>query len=241
MINVSKLYCGLAGKSDDLRYARSDSFGPVIVYNCTAKCNLNCVHCYSASTSAESADELTTEQAKRLLYQLTEVDCAAVLFSGGEPLLRLDLFELLTEADRLDLRSVISTNGTLIDSDTAKGLADLAVSYVGISLDGSQKFHDKFRKTKGCFKAAIKGIENCCSAGLRTGLRFTITKSNIDQLTTVFEIAVSNGVRRICFYHLISAGKAKHLDTQIPNSEESREAMEIILEKTCDHFFLLWD
>jgi len=122
MINISKLYCGLAGESDHLRYADPDSFGPwaqgpVVVYNCTSRCNLNCLHCYSSSQPSPGDTELTTAEAKRFLAQLAEVNCSVLLFSGGEPLLRHDLFDLLAEARHLGLRSVISTNGTLIDSD----------------------------------------------------------------------------------------------------------------------------
>jgi len=234
MINVSKLYCGLSGQSDELRYGRRPDFGPVIVYNCTARCNLKCIHCYSASTSAKAPNELSTQQAKALLKQLKDINAAVALFSGGEPLMREDLFELLEETNKLNLRSVLSTNGTLIDSDTAKKLKELDVAYVGISLDGLEPFHDKFRQTKGSFKAAIRGIRNCDKADLRTGLRFTITKENLDQVPAVFDIAADNGIRRVCFYHLIKSGKAKGLDTQTPTSKESRDCIEIVLEKTSE-------
>jgi len=218
MINISKLYCGLAGESDELRYQQSDSFGPVVVYNCTEKCNLKCLHCYSSAVApfggpvdSSAGNQLTTVQAERLLSQLAEANCPVLLFSGGEPLLRGDLFELLAEARRLALRAVISSNGTLIDSPTAKKLADLGVNYVGISIDGREKFHDEFRQVKGCFKAAVAGIENCRKAGIKTGIRFTITTANAGQVPFVFDIAASTGVRRICFYHLIRMGRAKAL------------------------------
>ena len=248
MINISKLYCGLAGQSDDLRYGRGNSSGPVIAYNCTKKCNLRCLHCYSSSNNDRASTEMTTIEAKQMLAQLAEVNCPVVLFSGGEPLLREDLFELLAEAGRLKLRTVISTNGTLIDLKTADKLSEAGVSYVGISIDGSEIFHDAFRQAKGGFKAALSGIKDCQKAGLRTGLRFTITKQNSDQLSTVFDIAVSTGVRRICFYHLIRTGRAKEIagsGQRIANSEktlnakrftlnaaETREVMDTIIIKT---------
>jgi MoaA/NifB/PqqE/SkfB family radical SAM enzyme len=234
MINVSKLYCGLAGQSDELRYGRRPDFGPVIVYNCTARCNLKCIHCYSASTSAKAPNELSTQQAKSLLAQLKDINAAVALFSGGEPLMREDLFELLEEAKNLNLRSVLSTNGTLINPDTAKRLKDLSVAYIGISLDGLEPFHDQFRQTKGSFKAAMNGIRNCDKVGLRTGLRFTITNENLDQVPAVFDIAADNGIRRVCFYHLIKTGKARDIDTQTPTAAESRSCIEIILERTSE-------
>jgi len=234
MINVSKLYCGLAGESDNLRYGADNSLGPVVVYNCTSRCNLQCLHCYSSSTNESYGEELTTAQARQLLSQLAESNCPVVLFSGGEPLLRSDLFELLAEANRLGLRSALSTNGTLIDSAVADRLAKVGTGYVGISLDGEEKFHDMFRQTQGSFKAAVGGIENCKRVGLKTGLRFTMTKANAEQIPFVFDIAASLGVRRICFYHLIRTGRAKELDEQILTPKETRQAMDIIVEKTDD-------
>lgn len=232
MINISKLYCGLAGESDDLRYHKPAFFGPVVVYNCTARCNLRCLHCYSYSEAECAGTELSTDQAKKMLSQLTEVNCPVVLFSGGEPLLREDLFELLTEAKRLGMRTVISSNGTLIDSAAAKQLADVGVSYVGISIDGTEKFHEKFRRVTGCFKAAIKGIENSKKAGLKTGLRFTITKANAEQVHAVFDIAASNDIRRICFYHLIRVGRAQKLDSYTMTTKQTRQVLDVIIERT---------
>jgi len=234
MINISKLYCGLAGESDDLRYRRKKSFGPVVVYNCTRRCNLRCLHCYSSSESNQFSDELTTARAKQLLSELADANCPVVLFSGGEPLLRDDLFELLAEAKRLGLRTVISSNGTLLDSGTAGQLAGAGVSYVGISIDGDEKFHDSFRQLKGCFKAALAGIENCKKAGIKTGLRFTITKANSAQIPTVFDISAKAGVRRICFYHLIRSGRARELDGQTLTPEQTRQTVDTIIEKTDD-------
>ncbi|MFZ0034078.1 MAG: radical SAM protein, partial [Sedimentisphaerales bacterium] len=232
MISISKLYCGLSGKSDHLRYEADNTFGPVAVYNCTSRCNLNCLHCYSNSTSDLSSDQLSTTEAKQLLHQLAEVNCPVVLFTGGEPLLRNDLFDLLAEAKQLSLRTVISTNGTLIDSAVAKKLAGLGVSYVGISIDGDEQFHDDFRQSTGCFKAALKGVENCQKAGLKTGLRFTITLQNADKIPVVFDIAASANVHRICFYHLVKAGRAKKLNSRILTPQQTRQAVDAIIEKT---------
>jgi Fe-coproporphyrin III synthase len=230
MINVSKLYNGMAGPSDHLRYTPSAGVGPVIAYNCTRRCNLRCEHCYSRSGCDQAQDELTTEQAKGLLAQLKEANCPVVLFSGGEPLLRDDLFVLLAESRRLGLRTVLSTNGTLIDGDTARRLADLAVAYVGISIDGPPAFHDTFRQAKGCFQRALKGIGCCQEAGLRTGLRFTITPQNAGYVAFVFDLARDQGIRRICFYHLVRSGRAE--SGAAPSLAQTRSAVDTIIEKT---------
>jgi radical SAM protein with 4Fe4S-binding SPASM domain len=234
MINISKLYCDLSGQSDDLRYNRPDTFGPIVVYNCTARCNLRCLHCYSASDPTCEREQFTSEQAEAFLAQLPAANVPVVLFSGGEPLLREDLFELMAESRRLGLRTVISTNGTRIDADTAKRLADSELSYVGISLDGQEPFHDEFRQVKGSFRAALAGIANCHKAGLRTGLRFTITRSNAAQVPAIFDIAVDAGIRRICFYHLVSSGRARELNEEAPTLEQTRRTITTVIDRTCE-------
>jgi Fe-coproporphyrin III synthase len=232
MINVSKLYCNLSGQSDDLRYHKPRDFGPIVVYNCTARCNLKCLHCYSLSDASCAKEELTTEQAVQFLSQLPAAKAPVVLFSGGEPLLRRDLMELMTEAGRLGLRTVISTNGTLITPEVAAKLAEKRLSYAGISLDGPEPFHDAFRQVKGSFAATLKGIRNCQEAGLRTGLRFTITKANAEQAPAVFDIAVEAGIRRICFYHLIRTGRARELNEQSLSPEQTRRVIDTIIDRT---------
>ncbi len=232
MINVSKLYCGVSGESDHLRYSADNSFGPVVVYNCTARCNLKCLHCYSSSGPSSRSDELTTAHAKQMLGQAAAMQCPVVLFSGGEPMLRSDLFELLAEAKRFGLRAVLSSNGTLIDAAAAKKLGESGVSYVGISIDGKELFHDQFRQTEGSFKAALAGIQNCQEAGIRAGLRFTITKANAEQVPAVFDIAASAGVRRICFYHLIRSGRAQKLKRHAVTAQQTRQVVDAIIDRT---------
>jgi radical SAM protein with 4Fe4S-binding SPASM domain len=183
----------------------------------------------------EADDTLTTAQAKDLLAQLKHAGCPVVLFSGGEPLLREDIFEVLAEARRLGLRTVISTNGTLIDATMAKRLKELEVGYVGISIDGPEAFHDAFRQVPGCFDAALQGMQQCRSAGLKTGLRFTMTRDNIRHVPFVFDLAVSQNVRRICFYHLIRTGRAVCLHEESPGIDQTRQALDVIIEQTQQH------
>ncbi|HOK67685.1 MAG TPA: radical SAM protein [Anaerohalosphaeraceae bacterium] len=232
MINISKLYCGKSGRSDELRYPPHRNHKPIVVFNCTWRCNLLCRHCYSHVRNCGKEPELTTEQARRLVDQISDYGCPVLLFSGGEPLLREDLFELIEYAGRKGIRTVLSTNGTLIQDSTAERLAALGVSYVGISLDGPAEFHDDFRQVKGAFAAAVKGIRSCRRAGIPAGIRFTMTADNIRQIPLLFQIAADLDVRRICFYHLIRTGRAEDLAEAVPSAALVREAMDSILSCT---------
>jgi radical SAM protein with 4Fe4S-binding SPASM domain len=218
VINVSRLYYDIENPSDNLRYQTDNDSGPVIVYNCTNKCNQNCLHCYS-KTEFSNDNELDTTQVKGLLKQLAEIKCTAVLFSGGEPLERKDLFELLDFSRRLGLRTVLSTNGNLIDSKVAKKLADVGVSYVGISIDGTEETHDGFRGIKGSFTAAVNAVKFCKNIGLKVGLRFTMTNMNFNQIKDIFSLAAQLNVKRICFYHLFSAGNAARNNLKCTNQQ----------------------
>jgi len=234
MINISKLYCGLASQSDHLRYGREEDHRPIVVYNCTAKCNLKCLHCYSSSNQDAGKSELTTAEAVAMLRSLAEYKCPVVLFSGGEPFLRKDLFHLLRAAVKLRLRTVISTNGTLIDAATAKGFAKTGVSYVGVSLDGPRSVHDIFRAKQGSFAAALEGVANCGKAHVKTGLRFTITRQNQKYVSSIFDVAVDLGIRRLCFYHLVRAGRAEQTANQALPPQQTRSVLDVIIQKTDD-------
>ncbi len=234
MINISKLYCDKAGASDELRYPAKRTLKPIVVFNCTARCNLRCVHCYSDSDCATRVQEMTTQQAEDFIAKVAEYGCPVLLFSGGEPMLRKDLFRLMHFARELGLRIVLSSNGTLITEDAAKRLAEVGLSYAGISLDGPREIHDQFRGAAGCFDATLKGIEACQNAGLKTGLRFTMSRQNADTVGDVFEIARQNGVRRICFYHLVRTGRAAADDLRPATSGQIRAALDEIITRTAE-------
>jgi 12,18-didecarboxysiroheme deacetylase len=246
MIGISKLYCGTVEPSDALRYGRhtgklpphllqfSSDKKPVVVWNTTRACNLRCVHCYASAVPQSHEKELTTEQGYHLIEDLSAYGVPVILFSGGEPLLRADLLELSRFATDRGIRSVLSTNGTLIDEQTAVQLKDAGIAYAGISLDGLQEVNDRFRGVKGSFTAALKGIENCQKAGLKVGLRFTMNKANADQVPGIFDLVEKMDIERVCFYHLVYSGRGSTLRDQDLSHEATRRIVDYIMDRTKD-------
>ena len=243
MISITKLLMDVPNFGDTLRYtpeaheARngvSEGRGPVVVWNCTKTCNLNCVHCYARSEAIKYQNELTHEEGLSLIDQLADFKVPVILFSGGEPLLRPDFFELANYAASKGIRPTISTNGTRIDEETAKRLKDMGVGYVGISLDGCEATHDKFRGKPGAYQMALRGIRNCVATGQKVGLRFTITRDNVQDLDSIFDLLERENIDRVCFYHLVYSGRGSAMVERDLNHEESRRAMDLIIERTLD-------
>ena len=231
MINISKLWCGVPGSMDELRYSKTTHQKPVVVWNSTRRCNLSCVHCYSRSENKLYPNELTTDEAKAFVKGIADFGVKVLLFSGGEPLLRHDLLELARLASDSGLRPVLSTNGTLITMEKAKQLKDAGFSYVGVSLDGIGEINNKFRGNPQAFELAVAGIKNCLQAGVKTGLRFTVTKYNSKCLPEIFDFIEKQGIPRVCFYHLAYVGRGTTNVNDDLTHEETREFMDYVLAK----------
>ena len=246
MIGISKLYCGTVEPSDALRYGRrsgdlpshllqfSVDKKPVVVWNVTRACNLKCIHCYAHAVGRSRETELTTEQARTMIDDLAEFGVPVILFSGGEPLVRPDLVELARYAVAQGMRAVISTNGTLITREKARELKSVGLSYVGVSLDGMETINDRFRGKKGAFKEAMEGIRNCQNAGLKVGLRFTINRMNVGEVPLIFDLLEEANIPRVCFYHLVYAGRGSDLMDQDLDHAETRAAVDLIMDRTRD-------
>jgi radical SAM protein with 4Fe4S-binding SPASM domain len=189
------------------------------------------VHCYNDS-GTRADDELSTEQARQVLRDLADFGVPSVLFSGGEPLMRSDLFDLIGYAGELGLRTVISTNGTLITAEQANRIKEQGVSYVGISLDGIGPINDKFRGVESAFDKAVSGIRNCQDAGVRIGLRLTLTQRNVQDLEALFAFFEKENIERACFYHLVPSGRGGAISTEDLTHAQSRAAVDLILAKT---------
>jgi Fe-coproporphyrin III synthase len=245
MIGISKLYCGAVEASDPLRYGRdsgklpshllqfSKDKKPVVVWNMTKRCNLKCVHCYAHAVGEGAREgELSTEEGKGLIDDLAAFGVPVILFSGGEPLLREDLPELIDYAVKKGMRAVISTNGTLITGEKAMTFSKFSLSYIGVSLDGIGEVNDAFRGVKGAYERAITGIRNAKKAGIKVGLRFTIHKGNYKEIPAIFDLIEKEGIERVCFYHLVYAGRGSKLIEEDLSHDEARQVLDYILERT---------
>ena len=243
MISLSKLLTGAGHYGDRLRYtagaARSphgvrEGMGPVVAWNMTRTCNLTCRHCYMNSDPSAYAGELNTVESLAFVRSLADFQVPVLLFSGGEPLIRPDFFTLAEAAAGLNIRPTLSTNGTLIDRDTARRLKDMGVGYVGISLDGLEPVHDAFRRQKGAFRKALAGIEHCVAVGQRVGLRFTINRHNVHDIPQILDLMEEAHIDRICFYHLVYSGRGSTMMKEDVTHEETRQLMDLLMERTLD-------
>ncbi len=235
MINCTRLLSGKAGFYDEIRYAKgkpADTNRPIVVWNSTKSCNLRCVHCYFDAHAKKDEGELTTDEARAMIDDLAAFGAPVLLFSGGEPFMRADLFELGKYARSKGLRTVISTNGTLITEEMAEKIKDAGFSYVGISLDGLEEGNDKFRKMKGAFRKTLDGIRNCHASGVRAGLRFTINKHNFRDIGGIFDLLENEGIKRACFYHLVYSGRGSRMVKEDLTKAESRDVMDLIFDRT---------
>ncbi len=248
MINLTKLYCGLTGSSDALRYGQpvagngqgaaatttsappksAQTRKPVVVWTMSRRCNLRCVHCYADSENREYPGELTVADAKMMFEDLASFHIPALLLSGGEPLFHPQFFELADYAASLGIPLTLSTNGTLIDRSTAQRIKDTGFRYVGISFDGLGKVNDRFRGKLGAFEAAREGVRNLKAVGQRVGLRFTLTQRNFESLPEIFQFVEEEGINRVCFYHLVYSGRGSRLGTDTLTPQETRDALDAI-------------
>ncbi|MDO9574095.1 MAG: radical SAM protein, partial [Candidatus Contubernalis sp.] len=243
MISVTRLLCGSEYYGDQLRYrpgagkeihGTSPGSGPVVIWNITQSCNLKCKHCYANSESKKYEGELSPKEGLKLVDDLAAFKVPVILFSGGEPLIRDDFFDLASRASQLGIRATISTNGTLITPDVARSIKKVGISYVGISLDGMGELNDRFRGSQGAFDRALQGIRACREAGQKVGLRFTINRHNFNQIEDILYLVKEEKIPRVCFYHLVYTGRGKEMMKEDISHEETRQVLDLIMEKTLE-------
>ncbi|NRY62942.1 putative heme d1 biosynthesis radical SAM protein NirJ1 [Clostridium beijerinckii] len=243
MISITKLLCNSDNYGDSLRYVEGGAIekygvspgrGPVVAWNCTKTCNLKCKHCYASSDNKRYDDELTLDESKKFIDDLKEFNVPALLFSGGEPLMKENILELLDYASQRKIRSTISTNGTLLDKEVCKSLKKINLGYVGVSLDGIGSNHDEFRGVNGAFDSALRGIRNCIEVNQKVGLRFTINKNNYKELEDIFNLIKEEKIPRVCFYHLVYSGRGSKMVDEDITKEETRQALDLIISKAIE-------
>lgn len=187
--------------------------GPVFIWNITEKCNLKCGHCYRDSGAMDPFDSgqgavLSDEKCIQLIDEIKRLDPPIVLLSGGEPLLKKNVFDIVQGCKEAGLRVGLSTNGTIIDENMARKIRRSGVDYVGISIDGREAFHDDFRALEGASALSWVAIKHLNTLGVKTGVRFTLTDNNKEDLLYVLDKTFTSGAKRFCLYHLVYSGRA---------------------------------
>jgi heme b synthase len=198
----------------------------LVAWETTRNCNLNCVHCRAAATRGPYTGELDTRAALDLLDQIAQVAKPIIILTGGEPLLREDIFEIAKYGDAKGLRMVMAPNGTLVTPEIARKMADSGIQRISVSLDGSSaESHDEFRGVTGAFDGALSGIANAKAAGIQFQINTTITKANLDQIPKILELAESLGAVAHHIFLLVPTGRGKYIVDQEIDAREYEETL----------------
>ena len=209
--------------------------GPVVIWNLIRRCNLTCKHCYSISADTNFPGELTTEQVYGVMDDLKEFKVPVLILSGGEPLLRPDIYDIAKRAKAKGFYVGLSSNGTLINEDNIDQIAECDFNYVGVSLDGIRETHDKFRRMDGAFEASLKGIRLCRDLGLKIGVRFTMTQDNAHDLAELLKLVEDEGIDRFYFSHLNYAGRGNKNRKDDAQHQLTRWAMDLLFDTCWDY------
>lgn len=198
----------------------------LVAWETTRNCNLDCKHCRASATMGPYQNELDTPSALRLLDQIAEVGQPIVILTGGEPLLRPDIFEIAAYGTSKGLRMVMAPNGTLINSRNARQMRESGIKRISISLDGaSRETHDHFRGVDGAFEGALNGIRLAKEAGVEFQINTTISKQNLDEIPKIFQLAVELGAVAHHIFLLVPTGRGKYMIEQEINAQEYEQTL----------------
>src|SRR5574337_747388 len=241
MLRITELSCGpvegpemLPRPKGGLSLPRPSAQKPIVIWNLTRRCNLHCLHCYSQSQDRAYADELTTDEGKRLIADLAHYRIPVLILSGGDPLYREDLYTLADYARDLGVRCALSTNGTLIDATAAKRLRLTGITYVGVSLDGIGQVHDRFRGMQGSFALALQGLRHSRDEGMKVGIRTALCRRILPDLPAICDMAEQERLDRLYFSHLVYAGRGTGLIHDDLSPEEKRRALDCLIQRGVD-------
>ena len=205
----------------------------LIAWEVTRSCNLACKHCRAEAHPEPYPGELSTEEAKALIDTFPQVGRPIIIFTGGDPMMRADVYDLVAYTHAKGLICAFSPNGTLITPENARRLKEAGVDRCSISIDGADAAsHDAFRGVPGAFKKALEGIANCQAEGLKVGLRFTINKRNVAEIPGIFQLLRDLEVPRACFYHLVYSGRGSELIKEDLDHAETRAVLDLIMDET---------
>ena len=204
--------------------------GPVVIWNLIRRCNLTCKHCYSISADVDFPDELSTAEVYEVMDDLRAFGVPVLILSGGEPLLRPDIFDVSRRAKAKGFYVGLSSNGTLIDETNIAAIADVGYDYVGISLDGMRATHDRFRQKQGAFDASLAAIRLCRDAGIKVGMRFTPTQDTAHELPDILRLMDAEGVDKLYVSHLNYGGRGnRHRASDVIHST-TRQVMDQLFD-----------
>ena len=231
MFRLSHLMRSLVSPSAQEPRARTASTGPVVIWNLIRRCNLTCKHCYSLSADTDFKGELSLDEIAVTMADLKAFGVPGLILSGGEPLLRPDIFEIAELAKGFGFYVGLSSNGTLIDRPMARRIAEAGFDYVGVSLDGIGAAHDAFRRKEGAFESSLAGVRFLGEVGVKAGLRFTMTETNADQLPPMLELVRREKAGKFYFSHLNYAGRGNTNRKEDAFLQTTRRAMEMLFEE----------
>ncbi|MBF0237628.1 MAG: heme d1 biosynthesis radical SAM protein NirJ [SAR324 cluster bacterium] len=209
--------------------------GPVVIWNLGRRCNLQCRHCYSSSANQEYPGELSTAQIQQVMEDLRAYGVPVLILSGGEPLLRPDIFEISAYARNLGFYVGLSSNGTLITDNNIQSIADAAYDYVGVSLDGIRRTHDRFRRKIGAFEEALQGIRRCRKQGIKVGIRFTLTTHNAHELPQLLALMEQEDLQKFYLSHLNYGGRGLKNRKDDVYFEITRSAMDLLFDTAWEY------
>ncbi len=209
--------------------------GPVVIWNLIRRCNLKCKHCYAISGDVDFAGELSRDEVFTVMDDLKSFRVPVLILSGGEPLLRPDIFEISKRAKDLGFYVGLSSNGVLIDEQNIAAIADVGYDYVGISLDGIGATHDAFRGMDGAFDASMNGIRLCQANDIRVGVRFTMTMDNQAELPAMVKLVEDEDVDKFYFSHLVYAGRGNKNRGDDAQLDVTRRAMDFLFDTAWRH------
>ena len=214
---------------------RASPPGPVVIWNLIRRCNLNCKHCYSLSADVDFPGELSTGEVYAVMDDLKAFGVPVLILSGGEPLLRPDIFDISRRAKDLGFYVGLSSNGTLIDDAMSRRIAEVGYDYVGVSLDGIGAVHDRFRRQDGAYEAALSGIRRCRDQGIKVGLRFTMTEHTVESLPALLDLVDREAIDKFYLSHLVYAGRGNRYREDDAVHRTTRRAMDLIFERCWDY------